>query len=150
MLPEKSLAPGSAVWPVGVSLRNAFEVPNTSNPVRASNVIGSQTVPPPCFHQFGPDQVLAATSTDLLSNPFAGSPGTVQKRHSSLPVCASNAAIDPRTCESAPLCPRKTLPRALRGAPVTPACEGSQTRACQSSVPFSASIASRRQSPVPT
>src|SRR6516162_11418861 len=103
MLPEKSFAPGRAVWPVGVSLRNALEVPNSSSPVLASNVIGSQTVPPPCFHQSGPDQVLAARATDLLSKPLAGSPGTVQKRHSCLPVCASNAAIDPRTCESASL-----------------------------------------------
>jgi hypothetical protein len=46
---------------------------------------------------------LAAISSILFSNPSAGLPGTVQKRHNSLPVSASKAVIEPRTCSSEPL-----------------------------------------------
>src|ERR1022692_138980 len=98
MLPENSFAPPAVSCPLGPSSRNDLEVPNSSSPVLGSNVMESQAVPPPCCHDCGPDQVFAAISSALLSNPLAGSPGTVQNRHSSLPVSASNAAIDPRIC----------------------------------------------------
>ena len=48
-----------------------------------------QTVPPPPYFHHSPVQVLAAISMALFSKPLAGSPGTVYKRHSCLPVAVS-------------------------------------------------------------
>ena len=43
-------------------------------------------MPPPPATQYGPCHVFAASSSALVSKPFAGSPGTVYVRHTSFPV----------------------------------------------------------------
>src|SRR5687767_11869111 len=93
-------------------------VPKYSRSVTGSYTAASHTVPPPpSFHHSCPStHVFAAFSSAGLSNPLAGSPGTVQKRHASLPVSASKAAIQPRTPNSPPDPPMNTLPFATRGA----------------------------------
>src|SRR5262249_1530807 len=94
--------------------------------------------------------VFAAISSALDSNGFAGSPGTVQKRHASLPVSASKATTDPRTLVSDPLYPMNTLSLPACGAPVIPGCVPSHTVDSPTCFPDEASIATSRQSPVPT
>src|SRR5688572_7914840 len=103
--------------------------------------------PPPIFHH-SPVQVLAAASMALLSNPFEGSPGTVQNFQSSLPVLTSNAATYPRNGGySAPALPMKTLPFATRGAIVieygvhSPSFGSGIAHDDQSSLPVAASSA---------
>ncbi len=76
----------------------------------------SHGVPPPPYFHHAPLHVSAARAIAAFSKPRLGSPGTVQKRHTCLPVCASYAATNPRTPNSAPLIPVITLPLMTRGA----------------------------------
>src|SRR5690349_7723174 len=98
--------------------------------------MASHTAPPPLRHHLSPDQVFTIRSSVRLSRPLDGSPGTVQKRHRRLPVCASRATTEPRTPESDPLYPMYTFPPPTRGAPVIPVTVVStQTGVSQSCFP---------------
>src|SRR5580704_12895377 len=81
---------------------------------------------------------------------FDGSPGAVQKVQAFLPVAASTATTPPRTSYSMPAQPVNTLPSPTRGASVIPVWSASHTTESHTCLPDTASIATRRQSPVPT
>src|SRR6267142_4491644 len=111
----------------------------------------SHGVPPPPATHHSPCHVFAALSKALDSNPREGSPGTVYVRQTSLPVCASYAEIYPRTPNSAPAFPMRTIPLAMRGAPViAQGLDWSTVRTSQMGVPDLASRAMSRPSSVPT
>ena len=105
MHPANSLSPpGVSSWESVPSPTPALEVPKSS---KAGHRIVSDRVPHISSAELPttlcPIQVLAAISSAFDSNPFAGSPGTVQNRQASFPVSASKATSDPRMSSSDPL-----------------------------------------------
>src|SRR5579863_276904 len=127
----------------------AVEVEMNNRFVTGSYVMAVHTFAPASSHE-SPFQVFAISSTVFDSYGFDGSPGAVQKVHAFLPVSASTATTPPRTSYSMPAQPVNTLPSPTRGASVIPVWAASHTGVSHTFFPFAASIATMRQSPVPT
>src|ERR1700687_3684346 len=126
---------------VDVGMNNRF--------VTGSWLVSFPPVPPRSCHE-SPFQVWAMSSIVFDSYGFDGSPGAVQKVQAFLPVSASNATSPPRTSYSMPAQPVNTLPSLTRGASVIPVWAASHTGVSHTFFPVAASIATMRQSPVPT
>src|SRR5262249_3318690 len=123
--------------------------PGRSRFVTASQVTRVHTFAPPSFHD-SPFHVFAASSSVFDSYGFEGSPGVVQKVQVFFPVSASSATTPPRTSYSMPAQPVNTFPSPTFGASAIPVCSASHTTVSHACFPDAASIATIRQSPVPT
>src|SRR5206468_1286562 len=96
----------------------------------------TQLDPPPCSH--------TSLSAGHVSCPDSPGPGTVLKRHTSRPVFASKAAINPRMPYSPPAGPMITLSLTTSGAIVKEyPSSGFDSATSQIGFPFFASIAIR-------
>ncbi len=112
-----------------------------SSCARVSKAYDDHMPPPPRAAVFGICHVSAPRSSPI---------GTVQKRHFSAPVAASNAMTRPRTPQSLPAKPMKTVPPQAMGAlDRNSPTAGSPTLTFQRTRPESERSATRRPSGVP-